>query len=152
MRLHPTKTSICPGLAIFRVILAIALNCLLNCLLHPLAVVAVNAFSKCLDGSCEGSGWLPVDSFHVFRPVDASAFDVPIPGTDIRGVQGETHSLFAVSQRLFDLPYASNVASYFRCAHDLARRILDWRNGQRYKNSPARFCDSHGFEMLDSFP
>src|SRR5580658_6049077 len=128
VRLHPGKTSICSYLPIFRVILAVALKRLPNRVANPWAVFAVNAFQKCFDISSERSRKLPMDSFHVFRPPDTPSFDVPIPCADIGGIQAEEHSLFAVSQRLFDLPDPRDVPCDFGGAHDPARGISNWRN------------------------
>src|SRR5580700_2235068 len=152
MSLHPAQTSIRLDLAIFRVILAIALQCLLNCLLHPRTVVLVNTSQKAFDISWERSRSLPVDPLHVFRPPDTATFDVPIPSTDICSLQAEAHSLFALSQSLFNLLDASHVTGDLGCAHNPARRILYRRDCERDQNPLAAFCNSHGFEMFNALP
>src|SRR5258708_38944933 len=103
MRLHPAETSVRSFLAIFRLILAITHKRLLHRKLYRLAVFIADAFQERLDVPAERSGLLPMDSFHVFRPADASAFDVPIPCANIRGLQAEAHPLLALPSCSFKL-------------------------------------------------
>ena len=89
-----------------------------------LAIVGMNVFQKCIDVSSERSQLPPMNPFHVFGPVNASGCNIPIPGADIRRFQAEAHSLFAFSQRLFNVPNSRNITGNLGSAYDSPGRIL----------------------------
>src|SRR5579864_7705212 len=150
MGFYPPRGSIRSGLAELDVVLAVALKGSLNGVLDPLTGFPVEPIQTPFEGPVEGSGGLSEDAFHVLRPVDCSAGDIPLPSTEISRLQAEAHSLLAFAKRLFDLLDLGDVACDLGCAYDLAGRILDWRDGQRYQQPLSSFCDSNRLEMLNA--
>src|SRR5260370_12165613 len=147
--LHPTHGSVFSHLAIFAVILSVAVQRTLNRFLYLAPILLPDALHKRFEISRKRTRGLPVDPLHILGPLHFARKDIPIPTAKIGGFEAEPHALFTFAQCHFHFPRLGHIPGRLGGAYHLSRSIFHRRDGERYGESFLVFCEPLSLKVLN---